>query len=427
MRNTGSVPSINWLLNVTLARICWGVAMSLRCLAIFGVLGCSGGHAGHDAPTDNTGTFDHPFDDADPACATPGVLPPLREQLVNGSLSKPVFVAQPPGSTDLYVVDKDGRIIINRGAALATPFLDISGEVNIPDPNAEGGLLGLAFAPDYVTSGRFFIYATLKASAGKPNRVAVREYHRSTNPDVADPTPVADLIDAPQDGYNSMGGTIAFGPDGYLWLAMGDAAGMPSDAPTLTSRRGKVLRVDIDAPATPPPGGLGGGADPYVWDYGLRNPYRFSFDRKTHDLYIADAADTQFEEVDIEPPATGHRDYGWDRMEGMHCKDGSTSCGAPGTLPVYERPHETGFSVIIGGAVYRGDAMPCLRGHYIFGMFGTGRILSWAWDGTAVTSEVELTNMFNANLTNIVAFGEDQAGELYMVLLDGRIYEIVPA
>ncbi|MDB4959524.1 MAG: hypothetical protein JWO36_7093 [Myxococcales bacterium] len=396
---------------------------------------CGGNHAGTDASGgSDTGLGDGARDvataaDADPACANPGSVPALRLQLIASGLAQPLIVVQPPGSSDLYVVEKPGRIVIIRnGSVLATPFLDVTAEVNIPNAQAEGGLLGLAFAADYVTSGRFFVYLSLKAqvSPAKPTRVAVREYHRSTNPDVASAAPVRDLIDAQQDGYNSLGGTIAFGPDAALWLAMGDAAGMPSDAPTLTSRRGKMLRIDVNNPATPPAGNLGGAADPYVWDYGFRNPYRFSFDRVTHELYVADAGETRFEEVDLEPPNTGHRDYGWDRMEGMHCANGTTSCGAPGTLPIYERAHEPTYSVIIGGYVYRGS-MACLRGRYIFAVFGVGKVLSFVWTGAAVTSETELTTMFGQDLTLLVGFGEDLAGELYFVTLDGAVYKLIAA
>jgi glucose/arabinose dehydrogenase len=409
--------------------------MTRQLLVLTMVAACGGGHAATDASGGgDSAVGDGARDvgvstDGDPSCANPGSIPPVKLQQVVTGLTQPLIVVQPPGSTDLYVVEKPGRIkIIRNSSVVATPFLDVSAEVNIPDPSAEGGLLGLAFAADYVTSGRFFIYLSLKAQVApaKPTRVAVREYRRSANPDIATPTPVRDLIDAQQDGFNSLGGTITFGPDGALWLAMGDAAAMPSDAPTLTSRRGKMLRIDVDNPTVAPAGNIGGSADPYVWDYGLRNPYRFSFDRLTHELYIADAGDTRFEEVNVEPPNMGHRDYGWDRMEGMHCRNGTTSCGAAGTLPIYERAHEPTFSVIIGGYVYRGS-MSCLRGRYIFSMFGVGKVLSFIWTGAAVTSETELTNTFSQDLTNLVGFGEDFDGELYFVTLSGAVYKLVPA
>ena len=359
-----------------------------------------------------------------------GIVPRLNVREVGGSgLVQPVFVAQPPGSTDLYVVEKPGRIRIARaGALLATPFLDVTALVNIPGPDSEGGVLGVEFAPDYVASGRLWVFATLKASGTLPDRVAIVEYHRSsTNADLADPASAVEVISAPHGGYNNVGGTVRLGADGKLWTGFGDAANDPN-AQDLTLRLGKILRVDPDNPGVPPADNLGGaGTDPYIWDYGIRNPYRFTFDRATHALYLADPDDQLYQEVDREAPGQGHNNYGWPIMEGTHCHTPPTGCTPTGTLPVYERPHgAVGYSEIIGGVVYRGSAIPCLRGRYVYGIIGLGSVLSWVWDGTQVTSFADLTNMLQANLTNVVAFGEDQAGEVYIVTLDGHVYEIVP-
>jgi glucose/arabinose dehydrogenase len=390
----------------------------LFALMVVAACGDDGGSAKKDAGDgDSQGPGDGRHADADPACANPGSIPALHAQLVVSGLASPLFVTQPPGSTDLYVVEKAGTIrIVRGGAALSTPFLTVGDIAVLPD---EGGLLGLAFPADYATSGRFFVYLTLSG----PDRSAVREYKRSTgNPDLADTTPVAELVSATSTGYD-IGGTLAFGADGKLYVATGDASN-PPDARDLSSRHGKMLRLDIDTPGTAPAGNLGGG-DAFVWDYGLRNPFRFSFDRLTGDLYIGDAGDDDYEEIDVEPPATGHRDYGWDVMEGKHCNEG-TSCTVTGTLPTYERAHDAGYSVLIGGNVYRGAAMPCLRGRYLFGTFGIGHVFSWVLDGGAVTSESELTDMIAVDVTNLTGFGEDQAGELYFVTLDGKLYAIVP-
>jgi glucose/arabinose dehydrogenase len=389
---------------------------SLLALLLLAACGDDGGKAKKDAG-DGSGSDDGRRADADPACANPGSIPALHAQQIVAGLVEPLYVAQPPGSTDLYVVQKAGTIkIVRAGSILPTPFLTVSDIAVLPD---EGGLLGLAFAADYVTSGRFFVYLTL---AG-PNRSAVREYKRSTgNPDVANATPVVELVSATSSGYD-IGGTLAFGPDGKLYVGIGDASNA-ADSQDLSSRHGKMLRIDIDTPGTAPSGNLAG-ADPFVWDYGLRNPFRFSFDRQTGDLYIGDAGDDDYEEVDVEPPATGHRNYGWDVMEGKHCNEGTT-CTITGTLPTYERPHDAGYSVLIGGNVYRGAAMPCLRGRYIFGALGIGHVFSWVLDGGAVTSESELTDMIAVDVTNLTGFGEDQAGEMYFVTMDGKLYEIVP-
>ncbi|MBA3538743.1 MAG: PQQ-dependent sugar dehydrogenase [Deltaproteobacteria bacterium] len=386
------------------------------------------GSSSDGASTDGNGDG-VPGADADPLCATPGTLPALtvRQVTASGQLEQPVFLTAPKGSTDLYVVEKPGRIrIIRNGALLPTAFLDVTAHVTSPGGGAEGeaGLLGLAFAPDYATSGRFFIYLTTTLAGSGPG-AAVEEYARSANPDLATPTRVRTHTEFPQNGFNNIGGTVAFGPDGRLWLGTGDAASVPSDASIITSRRGKLLRMNIDTPGVAVPGNLPGG-DPLVWDLGLRNPYRFSFDRVTGEAYIADAGDDSFDEVSIEPRASGQHDYGYPRMEGRHCADGSQACGAPGTLPQYEIAHASGSSVIIGGSVYRGAAIPCLRGRYIFAMFGIGRILSFVWTGTAITSEVELTDAFGgADVTYVTSISEDAAGELYMTTIGGAIYQII--
>ena len=411
--------------------------MTVRYLFVAGcVLGACGGGGAHTdgGPGDGTGDGkldaalhdgDLPVIDADLACPTPGSIPAFAPTRIATGLVKPVYVAQPPGSTDLYVVEKAGRIRIVRGGAIGATFLDLGARMLIPATDAEGGLLGLEFAKDYATSGRFWVYGSFKADGGGGDRAAVQEYHH-TSGDTADAALVRELISYPQGGYNSLGGTIRMGPDNVLWLATGDGASSPSVASDITNRGGKVLRIDVDNPGTPPAGGLGGGADPYVWDYGLRNPYRFTFDRVTHELYLADAGDTMYEEVNIEAPGVGHHDFGWDRMEGTHCIDGTSTCNT-GTLPQYDRAHATSFSVIIGGSVYRGSAMPCLRGRYLFGIFGTGQLLSFVWTGTAVTSQADLTDhLGSVDLTNVTSIVEDQAGELYITTIDGSLYELVP-
>lgn len=400
---------------------------SLLVLAL--LIGCGGNDANNDHVNPNGdgggGDGDGKTIDADPTCATPGVIPAMKTMPIATGLDRPVWIAQPTGSTDLYVVLKTGHIrIIRNGNVLPTAFLDVP-DINIPGPNAEGGLLSMAFHPDYATNGRFFIYGTVTQGQA----AAVREYHRSANPDVATAQVVATLITQPNNGDANIGGTIAFGPDGKLWVSAGDGGNAP-EGQDLTSRRGKILRVDVDAPATAPSGNLAGG-DPFVYDYGLRNPYRVAFDRQTKELYIADAGDAHMEEVDIEPMGQGNKNYGWPTMEGTLCTAGGTTCNAGGTftLPKYTRDHQIDFSVIIGGAVYRGGALPCLHGRYIFGIYGTnGHLLSWVWNGTAISSEQELSNMFsNVDFSSIDSINEDAAGELYITTLDGNVYKIVPA
>lgn len=393
-------------------------------LLVICVAACGGNDQNNKAnPQGDGGGNGTPDAYVDPACTTPGVFPALKQQLVvpKTAVTKPVYVAQPSGSTDLFVVEEGGTIkIVRNGAVLATPFLTIT-DTNLP-PQGEGGLLSIAFHQDYKTNGRFFTYGTVTEN----NQAVVREYRRSAgNPDVADPTPVAELVSQPNDGNADVGGTIVFGGDGLLYASAGDG-GDPPEAQDLTSRRGKILRVDVDSPGTAPAGNMPGG-DPFLWDSGVRNPYRIAFDRKTHELYIADAGDAKFEEVDIEQPGAGHKNYGWDTMEGKVCHDGSTTCNMAGlTLPQYVRPHQVDFSVIIGGSVYRGPAIPCLSGYYVFAIYGTtSHVLAWQWDGTNVSPEKDLSSVF-PDAQDPVAINEDAAGELYLVTLSNGIYKLIP-
>jgi glucose/arabinose dehydrogenase len=403
--------------------------MHLRSLAVLvAVLGC-GGNDNHSTDGGGSGSGSANVDagvtpaDADPSCATPGQLPAMKAQLVAQGLSQSVYVAQPTGSTDLFVVEKQGKIkIVRNGSVLATPFLTIS-DLQIPSPSAEGGLLSVAFHPSYAMNGRFFVFATVTG-----DRAVVREYARSANPAVATATPVQEIIGWSENGYNNVGGTVVFGADGYLYVSAGDGAFAP-DAMDLTSRRGKILRVDVNAPATAPPGNITtAGADPFIWDYGLRNPYRMAFDRQTHELYIGDAGDALQEEVDIEPSAMGKHNYGWPIVEGNVCHDGTTTCDKSGTTsPQYTRPHQATYSVLIGGSLYRGSALPCLRGTYIFAIFGSeSHVLSWMWTGSAIVAEHDLTATFNVD-PDVVSINEDATGELYLVTFGGNVYKIVPA
>jgi glucose/arabinose dehydrogenase len=230
--------------------------MSCRWLVISVVAACGSNHnQSDDAKHDGLHDDGIPQHDADPACTTPGQLPAMHAQVVASGLNEPMWVAQPPGSTDLFVVERAGKIKIVRGGnVLATPFLDISAQV-LNASGAEDGLLSIAFNPDYATSGRYFVYVTLPAVGPASDRAVIREYHRATA-DASATTPTQEIFVQPASGYD-MGGTIAFGPDHYIWVATGDGSNMV-ESQDLTSRRGKVLRFDVDNAATPPPGGIGG-------------------------------------------------------------------------------------------------------------------------------------------------------------------------
>jgi glucose/arabinose dehydrogenase len=345
-------------------------------------------------------------------------LPRLKLTEVVRDLDDPLFVGAAPGDDSrLYVVEQSGRIrLVKDGAVAATPFLDLSHAISA---GGERGLLGLAFHPQYATTGRFFVNYT-----DPTGTTVIAEYRRSAaDPDVAVSDAARIFFTVPQPFANHNGGMLAFGADGLLYIGLGDGGGSGGDpqnnAQRLDTKLGKILRIDVDTYPAPPTGNVGGG-DPDVWDFGLRNPFRFSFDRVTGDLYIGDVGQDRFEEIDFEPRATGRHNYGWRITEGTHCFDPPVGCNLTGiSLPVAEYGHADGCAVI-GGYVYRGPSIPDLVGRYLYADFCSSRIWSFVRDGARLTSEVELTDDLDPThvLGGITSFGEDAAGELYVV--DGR-------
>jgi glucose/arabinose dehydrogenase len=381
-----------------------------------------------DAADAHDGSLDRP-----PQCGD--TIPALRltEVPIPGATA-PLMPAFPPGDpTRAMIVEWHGTVDLLKGGVLTT-FLDISSKViNSDDP----GLLGFAFHPAYAQNGRFFVfYSALNRD------LTIEEYKRSAaDPDKADPTPVATLIVQPHPQANHNGGMLAFGPDGYLYVSMGDGGGAADRDPMyphadggngqyLGTRLGKILRIDVDTRAAPPGNMTGAGVDPLIWDYGFRNPWRFSFDRKTGELYIGDVGENDWEEIDVEPPGAGRRNYGWSLMEGTHCFYLNPCDDAGGlTLPVIERPRAVAHS-ITGGYVYRGKKIPCLRGRYVYGDFFTKRFWTFTYDGAKATLDTELTSDLNPDGTldlPVTSFGEDNDGELYFVTLLGKkMYRIDP-
>jgi glucose/arabinose dehydrogenase len=368
-----------------------------------------------------------------PACdPAPADLELNTEEAVTG-LGDPVYVTQAPGRDDvLFIVEQDGEILIARdGTVLETPFFSI--DVAFDGGNDERGLLGLAFHPGYAANGRFFIYYI--APSGD-NRVA--EYQRSDdNPDLADMTEVARLYDEDDFAGNHNGGMLAFGSDGFLYVGTGDGGGGGDPGQTaldLGNPFGKLLRLNVDgsgdyaAPGNPFAGMAGRLAT--VWAYGLRNPWRFSFDRLTHDLYIADVGQDEWEEVDVQPAASsGGECYGWSGWEGTHDFSVGRQDGCPDHVePIVEYPHSGGGelegSSITGGYVYRGTAIPSLQGTYLFADVG-GPIYYLRWCDGALQGEAGRASGVPPG--QVASFGEDNAGEVYIVQRNpGRILKIVP-
>ncbi len=380
-----------------------------------------------------------------PPCGNPSPPALATEPISGGTFNSPVYVTQAPGSTDtLWVVQRGGRIrLVRDGSTLGTDFLDIGGRITA---GGEQGLLGLAFHPNYASNGRFFVYYT--ASGGGNNVVA--EYHVSSDPDVADESEIARLIDQPDGEGNHNGGMITFGADGFLYVAMGDGGGGcdghggDGNGQNTNSFFGKLHRLDVDnaagnyAAAGNP--FAGGGGLPQIWAYGLRNPWRFSFDRLTHDLYIGDVGQDRWEEIDIAPASsTGGENYGWRYYEGDVRNDSAMgSCPSAGFMsithaePVFVIPHGSGSAVIrsacsiTGGYVYRGTAIPDLRGTYVFGDNCSGDVAGLKWCDDALHGPVRIGDISSAG-GGLASFGEDNAGELYMVFVaSGDVVKIVP-
>ena len=347
-------------------------------------------------------------------------------QMVNDQLTSPVFATHAgDGSGRLFVIEKTGTIaILKDGQRTAAPFLDISSLIT--DNGSEQGLLGLAFHPKYSENGIFFVYYT--ASNGD-NTLA--RYKVSSSPDAADPSSGVVMFKQEDPAPNHNGGMLAFGPDGYLYVGLGDGGGAGDTYGNAQNRNtllGKLLRLDVDkgdpyAIPTDNPWPEGGDARPEIWAYGLRNPWRFSFDRDTGDLYVGDVGQNQYEEIDMQPAgAKGGTNYGWNTREAMHCFR-SNSCASDGLVdPVAEYSHDEGCSVT-GGYVYRGTAMPGMVGIYLYGDYCSGTIWGLRRDAGGQWQASKLLS----SGTNLSSFGEDQDGELYVVDLSGKLYRIVGA
>jgi glucose/arabinose dehydrogenase len=354
---------------------------------------------------------------------------PVGLQEVAAGLSFPLYLTAPPGDlARLFIVEKGGAIrIVKDGALLPTPFLDLSGRVST---GAEQGLFGLAFDPAYAANGRFVVHYTDVAG----NTVVSLFRVGADDPDRADPSSEVVLLTAEQPFANHNGGQILFGPDGMLYVGLGDGGG--GDDPggrgqSLTDLLGDILRVDVRGGTSytvPPDNPFVGRTDarPEIWSFGLRNPWRFTFDPATGDLYIADVGQSAWEEVDVVTAAQGAgrgANFGWSVMEGRHCYTDPGCDPSQFTLPVVEYSHDKGCS-ITGGFVYRGAAIPALQGHYFYADYCQGWVRSFRLqDGQAVEPQAWPTL---APGGAVPGFGQDAAGELYVMNAEGRVFRIVP-
>lgn len=340
------------------------------------------------------------------------------EQVVGG-LTNPLYMTSADdGSSRLFILEQPGRIwLIKDGNRVSTPFLDISNVVSqaILSSYSEQGLLGLAFHPDYAENGTFFVHYNDRSG----DTVIARYQVLADNPDVADPASEEVILTHSQPFPNHNGGEIAFGPDGYLYIALGDggSAGDPeNNGQDPTVLLGKILRIDINGeapyaiPEDNPANTLNSALAPEIWAWGLRNPWRLSFDRATGDLYIADVGQNQWEEVNFQPAGSaGGENYGWRPLEGTHQYSGEPA-PEDAVPPIAEYDHSLGCS-ISGGYVYRGEALPALQGAYLFGDWCSGRIWASYRDSTGTWQTIE----FMETGRTISSFGEDEQGELYIL------------
>jgi glucose/arabinose dehydrogenase len=361
----------------------------------------------------------------------PGGPPPLRPvpaplagkvklELLTTDTTEAVGIVAAPGEPvgRLFVVEKRGLIRILRGKKLdPAPFADFTGKVSLePRDNGEQGLLGLAFHPKFAKNGRFYVNYT---DRNGDTRVAELKVDPK-RPDRADPRSERQLLSVKQPYANHNGGDLAFGPDGRLYVGLGD--GGKANDPHGNGQNdkallAKMLRLDVD----------GGAPAPEIIDKGLRNPWRFSFDRKTGDLYIADVGQNLFEYIFVVGAnnVTGHN-FGWNITEGFHCF-GKASCEVKGlTPPVMEYSHKEGCS-ISGGFVYRGKALPELQGHYFYADYCTAMVRSFRWaDGKATDSwDWKPALDPESQLARLAGFGQDQDGELYLVTHEGPLFKLV--
>lgn len=348
----------------------------------------------------------------------------IAVEVVASGLSQPLYLIAPRGDDRLFIAEKPGRVrVVRDGQLLETPFLDIT-DLVIND--LEQGFFSIAFHPEYATNGYFYVAYT---DLGGGTRI--ERYTVSADPDVADAASAKLILVVGQPAPNHNGGLVAFGPDGMLYIGLGDGGGGgdPLDNAQDTSNvLGTLLRIDVD------------GGDPYavpadnpfvdgpgrdeIWAYGLRNPWRFAFDSTAGLLYIADVGQNLWEEINVQPADSGGLNYGWDIMEARHCFE-ATDCDQNGlVLPALEYGRDEGGCSVTGGYVYRGDEIPVIRGDYFYSDFCAGFLRSFRFDDGVVRRERAWDV---GDVGRVLSFGVDDAGELYILSGNGNVYRMVPA
>jgi len=345
-----------------------------------------------------------------------------------GAFERPVLVTAPPGDTHrLFVVEQTGGVrIVRDEVTLPRPFLDLRGEVKL---SSEPGLLSIAFAPDYATSGR--VYAFYNSTAGNGD-IRISEFRRHpTDPDLVDPYSERVLLTIPKPWENHNGGMLQFGPDGYLYASVGDGDSGILNPPGFFAQRrddllGNILRIDPSSgdpyavPADNPFVGLDG-VRPEIWAYGLRNPWRFWIDGETGSMFVADAGNARREEIDFMPRGESGVNFGWPCFEGSLQFDPSATCERP-VPPLLDYPRADDACAVIGGVVARDPRLPVLAGRYLYGDFCSGKI-------TALTVErgrVTVSDGLGLVVPELTSFGVDDARRVYVMSLRGDVYRLDP-
>ena len=352
----------------------------------------------------------------------------LRLEYMTEDIPRPTMILSAPGDDFLYFVDQLGTIRVFDTADNNLPDRMINIRDIVGANGIEQGLLGMAFHPQYADNGRFYLYYTDNAGS----RTLAEYTVASHDPPIADPASGRVLFTRPQptDEPRHYGGMLKFGPDGYLYAALGDGAAASVNGQDPNTIFGAVLRLDVDGgdPYAIPPDNpfVSGGGAPEVWAYGLRNPWRFDIDPVTELLYVADVGQAALEEVNVVPLDGGGYNFGWDVLEGTECfrRAGCDTSGL--TPPVIEYDHAVGIS-ITGGVVYRGDLIPELQGHYFYSDWGTGLVRSFEFvDGQATDQRDWTADFGEVGLPQINVWGVDSNGEMYVGTFDGVIYRVLP-